>query len=191
MKAGVSVVTFAEKESQDALDHALSSTKAKGLIFTPDADCGNNQTRADFVANLMPELKTMYFGDCLSVKRYPHLEHLVQTGFKAIRGVNMFKDLTVYASPQYSPVQIPVNNADDVALINLKNGQRQEFTSGDLVEHSQNVWNKLQGSASDEHPVFMSADLETPLGLATFMACSTNFKKIYISGTYNMSSMLK
>jgi hypothetical protein len=34
----------------------------------------------------------------------------------------MFKDLTVYASPQYSPYQIPANNADDVALINLKNG---------------------------------------------------------------------
>ena len=70
----------------------------------------------------MPELATMYFGDVLNVKRYPHLRNLVQTGFKQIRGSNMFKDLTVYASPQYSPYQIPVNNADDVALVNLKNG---------------------------------------------------------------------
>lgn len=37
----------------------------------------------------------------------------------------------------------------------------------------------------------MSADLETPLGFSTFLACSSNFKKIYISGTYNMSTMLK
>lgn len=37
----------------------------------------------------------------------------------------------------------------------------------------------------------MSVDLETPLGFATFLACSTNFKKIYIAGTYNLSSMLK
>jgi len=37
----------------------------------------------------------------------------------------------------------------------------------------------------------MSADLEMPLGFATFLACSSNFKKIYISGTYNMSTMLK
>jgi len=191
MKAGVSIVTFAEKESQDALDHALASTSAKGLIFAPDADAGNNQTRNDFVQNLMPELRTMYFGDSLSVKRYPHLQNLVQTGFKAIRGVNMFKDLTVYASPQYSPVQIPVNNADDVALINLKNGQKTEYTSGELVQHSQNVWDKLAGSSEDPHPVFMSADLETPLGFATFLACSANFKKVYISGTYNMSNMLK
>lgn len=37
----------------------------------------------------------------------------------------------------------------------------------------------------------MSADLENPLGFATFLACSSNFKKIYISGTYNMSDMLR
>jgi len=49
IKAGVQVVTFAEKESQDALDHALSSTNAKGLIYAPDAACGEKQTRNDFV----------------------------------------------------------------------------------------------------------------------------------------------
>ena len=37
----------------------------------------------------------------------------------------------------------------------------------------------------------MSADLETPLGFATFLACSSNFKKIYISGTSNLSTSLK
>jgi len=37
----------------------------------------------------------------------------------------------------------------------------------------------------------MSADLETPLGFATFLACAQNFKKIYISGTSNLSTMLK
>jgi hypothetical protein len=37
----------------------------------------------------------------------------------------------------------------------------------------------------------MSADLETPLGFATFLGCATNFKKIYISGTCNLSTMLK
>lgn len=41
MKAGVQVVTFAEKDSQEALDHALSSTSAKGLIFAPDASSGD------------------------------------------------------------------------------------------------------------------------------------------------------
>ena len=42
IKAGVSVVTFAEKDSQEHLDQVLSQTKAKGLIFAPDAECGNN-----------------------------------------------------------------------------------------------------------------------------------------------------
>lgn len=35
-KAGVSVVTFSEKDSIDALDHTLRSSKAKGLIISPD-----------------------------------------------------------------------------------------------------------------------------------------------------------
>jgi len=70
----------------------------------------------------MPELSTMYFGDVLKVKRYPHLQNLVQTGFKAMRGVNLFKDLTVYAAPQYSPYSIPENKAEDIALVNIKNG---------------------------------------------------------------------
>lgn len=136
MKAGVQIVTFAEKESQDALDHALASSQAKGLLFSPDTAVSDKQTRLNFVHDLMPELPTMYFGEDLNVKRYPHLQNLVQTGFKNIRGVNMFKDLTVYAAPQYSPYSIPENRADDLALVNIKNGQRTEFTSGQLVEHS-------------------------------------------------------
>jgi len=56
---------------------------------------------------------------------------------------------------------------------------------------SQDVWRMLSDSSADPNPVFMAADLETPLGFATFLACSSNFKKIYISGTYNMGTMLK
>jgi hypothetical protein len=99
IKAGVSVVTFNDKENADALDHALTSTKAKGLIFAADSPMGNNQTRGTVVNNLMPELSKMYLGDELNVSRYPNLTQIIQTGFKAIRGVNLFKDLTVYASP--------------------------------------------------------------------------------------------
>ena len=33
--------------------------------------------------------------------------------------------------------------------------------------------------------------MESPLGFATFLACSSNLKKIYIPGTYNLSNMLK
>ena len=41
-KAGVTIVSFAEKDSIDALDHALRSTKAKGLIFSPDTLVADN-----------------------------------------------------------------------------------------------------------------------------------------------------
>ena len=35
LKAGVSLVAFHEKDSRDALDHALRTTNAKGLFFSP------------------------------------------------------------------------------------------------------------------------------------------------------------
>ncbi len=77
IKAGVSVVTFDEKESIDALAHALKSTKAKGLIFSSDTLVGEKQTRADNLAKLMPELSKMYFGDELNLKSYQNLKQIV------------------------------------------------------------------------------------------------------------------
>lgn len=38
MKAGVQLVNFAESNSKDALDHALRSSNAKGLIFSPNTE---------------------------------------------------------------------------------------------------------------------------------------------------------
>lgn len=37
----------------------------------------------------------------------------------------------------------------------------------------------------------MSADLETPAGFAAFLGASSNFKKLFIPATFNMSRMLK
>lgn len=191
IKAGVSVVTFSEKDSEEALDLALRASNAKGLIIAPDASVGKNLTRASHLHNLMPELSTMYLGDEVKVARFPHLKHVVQTGFKAMRGVNLFKDLTVYASPQYAPKQIPTNSADDIARIHFKNAKVTETTSAELVAHSETMWDLVKDSAKDTHPIFMSADLESTIGFATFLGCSSNFKKIYIPGTYNLSTMLK
>ena len=47
------------------------------------------------------------------------------------------------------------------------------------------------GSGDEKCPVFMSCDLENPLGFASFLGCSSNFKKVFIPGTFNMSHMLQ
>ena len=39
-KAGVTVVSFYEKDSLEALDNALRSTNAKGLFFSPGTHIG-------------------------------------------------------------------------------------------------------------------------------------------------------
>lgn len=38
IKAGVTIVTFDEKDNADALDNALSSSKARGLIISPSTE---------------------------------------------------------------------------------------------------------------------------------------------------------
>lgn len=141
---------------------------------------------------MMPELSKMYFGDELNLKKYPNLKHIVQTRFSAIRGVNMFKDVAVYANPAMSPHSIPINRADDVCLVAYNDGKATEYTSSDLVRESELLWkDHLSVSENNLNPVFLACDLETPLGFSAFLACTSNFKKVFIPGTYNMSHLLK
>ena len=83
IKAGVTIVSFDEKDSCDALDHALG-TGAKGLLFSPDSVTGEGQTRTTFLQKLIPELSGMYKGDELRSAKYPSLEMVVQTGHTGI-----------------------------------------------------------------------------------------------------------
>ena len=196
IKAGVQVVTFAEKENEDALDHALRTTKAKGLLISPNSSVGENKTRLSFLQSLMPELATMYAGDDLKLAKYPALQHIVQTGFSNIRGVNMFKDLAVYTSPSLSTYQIPQNNEDDVTHRVFRDGHEvATHTSGDIVSAADRLWRDFlhhsDGEDRIQNPIFMSVELESPLGFASYLSCSTNFKKMFVPGSYNMSKMLK
>ena len=78
VKAGVTIVTFDEKENQDALDHALGHTKAKGLIISPSTQIEGAMTRKSlFLDPLMPELEASHFGDEHNFSRYPHLKTVV------------------------------------------------------------------------------------------------------------------
>ena len=139
----------------------------------------------------MPELESLYVGDELSLSKYPHLKQIVQTGFTKIRGVNMFKDVAVYATPSLSNYSIPVNSSDAVTHIYLKDGREaRTLTSGDLVSASKSLWSShLQHGGGA--PVFFSSDFEKPVGFATFLACSTHLRKLFIPGTFNVSKMVK
>ena len=39
--------------------------------------------------------------------------------------------------------------------------------------------------------MFLSADLETPFGFAALLGLTSNIKKVFIPGTFNMSNVLK
>lgn len=192
IKAGVSVVTFEEKDNIEAFDQTLSASAAKGLILSPSTAAQAGATRLTFLQKLMPELSKMYAGDEVSVAKYPNLKLVAQTGHTAVRGVNMYRDLTVYANPALSTRQIPENQAAWVTHIAYKGGkQTLSLTSADLVTKSKSLWESSLSKSGDEStPIFMACDLESPLGFASFLACSAHFKKVFVPGTFNVSQML-
>lgn len=142
-KAGVSIVTFDEKENIDALTQALKDSNARGFLFSPQTEISNDKethqhvTRQTFLQKLMPELHNLYPGDELNLKAFPHLKQIIQLGHTTIRGVIKFKDAMVYANPAVSLVQIPENSPSDLAFVSYQNGKEvASFTGGELVKHS-------------------------------------------------------
>lgn len=136
----------------------------------------------------------MYPGDELALEKYPALKHIVQTGFTKMRGVNMFKDVAVYANPALSNVSLPVNSADDVTHTYLQNGREvRSLTSGECVREADRLWSThLQPSAEQrENPVFFASDFEKPFGFLTFLGCSSHLKKLFSPGIFNVSKMIK
>ena len=196
IKAGITIVTFDEKENQDALDTALGSSQAKGLIFSPSTQMEDGKnTRGTFLSNLIPELSSLRFGDEINSDKYPYLKTIVQTEHQAFNGVNKFRDIGVYTTPSMSSRQIPENQSDAVTHIAFEGSRQHEYTSSDMVDNAQRLWDShLSQTKQAEHtesPVFMPCDLETPFGFAAFLALSSNLKKVFIPGTFNVSQMLK
>lgn len=193
-KAGVSIVTFDEKESVDALNSTLKDSGARGFLFSPQTvisqEGHNTVTRQTFLQKLMPELHQLYPGDELSLRAYPNLKHIIQLGHTTIRGVIKFKDSMVYATPSLSNFEIPENQSSDVAFESYKGGRQvSSLTSGDLVDKANSLWHN-HFSKAGENPVFVSLNLETPLGLASFLSNNANQQKVYIPSSFNMSKIL-
>lgn len=67
-KAGVQIVTFAEKGEEGALQQALRDSGARGLVFSPSTqDNEDGPSRADTIKKFAPELSRLYPGDELNL----------------------------------------------------------------------------------------------------------------------------
>ena len=91
--------------------------------------------------------------------------------------------------------QIPENQSSAITHIAISGSSETEYTSSMMVDKAQQLWEShLSQTKQGEHlnhPVFMPCDLETPFGFATFLSLSSNLKKMFIPGTFNVSKMLK
>ena len=76
-------------------------------------------TRRTFLNNLIPELSSSNFGDELNSSKYPYLKTIVQTEHQAFKGVNKYRDISVYTSPSMTSIQIPENQSDSVTHISF------------------------------------------------------------------------
>ena len=194
IKAGVTIVSFDEKDSLDALNSTLKDSQAKGFMLSPSTvisqDGHNTLTRQTYLHKLMPELHSLYPGDELALQNYPHLKQIVQLSHTTIRGVIKYKDSMVYANPRLSNQQLPENAASDVSYVTYQNGKESStITSGDMTSYSQSLWSNHLSQTS-ESPLFLTLNLETPLALASVLAANINFKKVYIPATFSMTQIL-
>lgn len=197
IKAGVTIVTYQEKDEIDALNQTLKDSGAKGLMFSPQTVIsqetnGQTVTRQSYLQKLLPELHSLYPGDELQLKNYPNLKQIIQLGHTSIRGVIKFKDAMVYANPKLSNLEIPENSTSDAVYEAYKGGRNYvSYTNGELASHADSLWNNHFNSSHNEIPVYMSLDLETPLALSTFIANNANFRKVYIPATFNVSKIFE
>jgi hypothetical protein len=157
----------------------------------------------------MPELDKLYPGDALKLSNYPLLKSIVQSGHSNIRGTIKFKDSLVYANPKWNSCSLPQNDASHILFECYRDGKRvSNLSSGEVAEKSTELWSKYFSKSSGDttdatlfnvevtggqaaKPVFMSLDLETPLGFATFLSNTANHRKVFIPSSYNMSNILK
>lgn len=191
-------MTFDEKDNIDALQHTLSNSDARGLLFSPqtvisqDDGHGHQVTRNTFLHKLMPELHGLYPGDELALKNFPHLKQIVQLGHVSIRGVIKYKDAMVYANPSLSSFEIPENNADDLAFVSYKDGKRvSAFSNGELAQQAQRLWSENFAASASPNPVFFSVNLETPLALSAFIANNANLQKVYVPASFNVNKIIE
>jgi hypothetical protein len=115
----------------------------------------------------------------------------------------------VYAQTKFNPYSLPQNDASHTLFECYRDGKRvSSLSSGEVAEKSNELWqshfSKSSGDSTDASlfnvevtggqaakPVFMTLDLETPLGFATFLSNSSNARKVFIPSSYNMSNILK
>ena len=133
-KAGVTVVTFNEKDNQDALHQTLKDSGARGLFFSPQTPIDGGVTRQTYLQKLMPELEKLYPGDALKLSNYPLLKSIVQSGHSNIRGTIKFKDSLVYANTKMSAFSIPQNDSAAILFECYRGGKRVgNMTSGEIA----------------------------------------------------------
>jgi len=140
--------------------------------------------RSDILHSTFPELKSMYAGQELSLAGFPELQHIIQTGHSAIPGVNRFKDLAVYTSPNMSSYEMPVNSPDDLYRTVLRGGKVfKEYSNGDFV-------NVAQKYPSSNGATAFSACSFQPICFASLLSSIHHGNKHFVPGVYNMTEIL-
>lgn len=191
-KAGVQVIVLSEKDSADAFSSALKDSGASGLIVSPGTHVSETETRGCILNKVIPELATKNPGDDLSIKAFPNLKRIVQTGHSKIRGTLKYKDAMSYVSPSMSKFSLPENSPTDSVIEVYKNGRSaHSFSNQEICQHAESLWTDHFSTAKFDSPIFMACDLESPLGLACFLGVSAHFHKAVIPSSMNMSRILK
>lgn len=133
-KIGVTLVPLLTSSEQD-LEKGLKDSDCKGVLFSANTKSGGKR-RADILNGVFPELESTYSGNPLSFSKYPNLKHLINVGFHTLPGTFKFRQLLVYANPNFTNYRIPTDLADDVPLYYAP-GEGKEYTLRDINDFAE------------------------------------------------------
>lgn len=193
IKAGVSVVTFSEQDNKDAVHEVLKNSGARGLIFSPETKHSQDgETRQEQFESLIPELANVNPGDRFSLSAYPELKNIAHIGHHTISGVNKFKDSMFYANTALTNLSLPENKGESNVFEVYANGRlSHSFTSEELLNQAQRVYDRFFASSDKVVPVSTPLDLQTPFGFACFLGNNVNGRKIFVPSNYNMTRIIR
>lgn len=136
-KVGVTLVPLLSSTEQD-FEKGLKDSDCKGVIFSANTKSGGKR-RSDVLNGVLPELESTYAGNPLSFSKYPSLKHLINVGFHTLPGTFKFRQLLVYANPNFSTYRIPTDLTDNIPLYYAQTGGNyKEYTLRDIHEFAEN-----------------------------------------------------
>jgi len=136
-KIGIALVPLLSSSAED-FEKAIKETECRGVIFSPNLKDGGKK-RSEILYEVFPELETAYSGSPTTFSNYPKLKHLVHVGFNNLPGTIKYRQLLVYANPNFQTHRFSDDIDQSTPLLYAQSGgSYREYKLKDINDFAEN-----------------------------------------------------